>query len=93
MAEAIAADIDVIQIRERDLEAGVLLALVARTVARARQARTRLLVNDRADVALAADADGVHLGAQGAPEHRLRVLREAWTIGRSIRSAPALRFC
>lgn len=81
--EAIEAAVDVIQIRERDLEAGVLAGLVGRVHARARGGGPRVLVNDRADVALAAGADGVHLRADGLPVARVRALHDEWMIGRS----------
>lgn len=57
------AGVDAVQIRERDLEARVLLGLVQEARRRAAGA-CRILVNDRLDVALAAGADGVHLGEQ-----------------------------
>jgi thiamine-phosphate diphosphorylase len=41
-------------------------------------------VNDRADVALAADADGVHLRSDGPPTVRVRPLQPDWLIGRSL---------
>ncbi|MDA2913393.1 thiamine phosphate synthase [Acidobacteriia bacterium AH_259_A11_L15] len=64
---AIAAGVDLIQIRESDLATRELLALVEAAVARARGTGTRILVNDRLDVALAASADGVHLPTHGFP--------------------------
>jgi thiamine-phosphate pyrophosphorylase len=55
--------IDLIQLRENDLAAGALVDLARRmlTILRSRQPATRLLINARADVAIAAEADGVHL--------------------------------
>jgi thiamine-phosphate diphosphorylase len=83
--EAIDAGIDLIQIRERSLQATLLHGLVVRTVARARQTTTRVLVNDRADVAVAAGAHGVHLRGDGPPSARVRELvGTAVLIGRSI---------
>jgi thiamine-phosphate diphosphorylase len=83
--EAIGAGIDLIQIRERDLEASLLHELVVRTVARASATTTRVLVNDRADVAVAAGAHGVHLRGDGPPSARVRELvGTAVLIGRSI---------
>src|SRR5580692_4237782 len=86
--EAAAAGIDVIQVRERDLEAADLAAFVARVVRRMRGTVTRVVVNERADVARAADADGVHLRSDGPPVDRIRGWGPpAWWVGRSIHSA------
>jgi thiamine-phosphate pyrophosphorylase len=51
-----------IQIREKDLDARALLKLTRFAVAETRAAAALVLVNDRLDVALAANAGGVHLG-------------------------------
>ncbi|HEY4011382.1 MAG TPA: thiamine phosphate synthase [Acidobacteriaceae bacterium] len=59
-----AADgVDLIQLREKHLEAGALFALAeaAMRVLRDIESRTKLLINGRADVAVAACAHGVHL--------------------------------
>jgi thiamine-phosphate pyrophosphorylase len=67
---AIAAGADWVQIREKDLPARELLALAKAAVQAAAEnrgagaVRTRIIVNDRLDVALAAGADGVHLGRE-----------------------------
>ncbi len=63
---AAAAGVDWIQIREKDLEARALFDL-AREVAEAAGGRSRVIVNDRLDVALAAGTGGVHLGGQSLP--------------------------
>jgi thiamine-phosphate pyrophosphorylase len=56
-----------VQLREKDLEARPLLEL-ARALRRITSAHgARLFVNDRIDVALAAGADGVHLGGGALP--------------------------
>jgi thiamine-phosphate pyrophosphorylase len=79
------AGVDVIQIRESDLEADVLYGLVCRLLARTKGGHTRILVNDRADVALASGAAGVHLRADGPPVPRVRTLGpDRWIIGRSV---------
>lgn len=64
---AIDAGVDWIQIREKDLPTRPLLELAVSTVARARKSRTRIFVNDRLDVALAAGAHGIHLGVNSIP--------------------------
>jgi thiamine-phosphate pyrophosphorylase len=86
--EAVAAGIDLVQIRERDLPTADLVAFVDRVGQRTRGTRTGLVVNDRADVARVAQADGVHLRADGPPESRVRAFGPpAWRIGRSIHAA------
>lgn len=88
LADAIAAGVDLIQIRERDLEAGVLAAFVRRVTARAKGHPTAILVNDRVDVALASAAAGVHLRSDGPPVARVRAVGPSgWLIGRSTHSA------
>ncbi|MGB7023924.1 MAG: thiamine phosphate synthase [Candidatus Acidiferrales bacterium] len=67
---AVAAGIDWIQIREKDLPVRELLELTRRAIAVTRQeanARTRVIVNDRLDIAIAAGAAGVHLGGDSIP--------------------------
>lgn len=61
VAAAAEADVDLIQIRERDLSARELFALARRCVEAARGTATKIVVNDRVDVAVAAGAHGVHL--------------------------------
>lgn len=58
---AVEARITLIQLREKSLRPRVLFELTTRAVELTRGTSTRLLVNDRADIALAAGADGVHL--------------------------------
>jgi thiamine-phosphate pyrophosphorylase len=69
-----AAGVDALQLREKSSSdrALFLLALQARAAFTAPERRARLLVNGRADVALAAGADGVHLPAAGVPADSLR---------------------
>jgi thiamine-phosphate diphosphorylase len=85
---AVDVGIDLIQVRERDLEAGALAALVTRLLAVTRGTRTRLIVNDRLDVALACQADGVHLRADSVPVQAARRLSPSgFLIGRSVHAA------
>ena len=84
---AVDAGIDLIQLRERDLEARDLAALTLELLAVTRGSRTRLVINDRLDVALACGADGVHLRAESIPVAAARRLAPApFLIGRSLHS-------
>jgi thiamine-phosphate pyrophosphorylase len=71
---AIAEGVDFIQIREKDLGARELFELVCAVRNLASGSTTRVLVNDRLDIALAAETDGVHLPANGLPVRRVRDL-------------------
>jgi len=83
--QAVVAGIDVIQLRERDLEGRALAELAEAMVARLAGSRIRLLVNDRVDVALAAGAHGVHLRTDSLPARAVRrIVPPGFVIGRSI---------
>ena len=58
---AVETKISLIQIREKQLSARMLFELASEAVKLTKNSATKLLINDRADVALAANADGVHL--------------------------------
>ena len=58
---------DCLQLREKELEAGELLRRCETLLGIARPAGAHVIVNDRPDVALAAGADGVHLGRGDLP--------------------------
>jgi thiamine-phosphate pyrophosphorylase len=72
---AAAAGIDWIQIREKDFSGKQLSSFTRAAVAQIKQinerngTRTRIVVNDRLDVALYEHAGGVHLGEQSLPVH------------------------
>lgn len=89
--QAIAAGLDLIQIRERDLKTRPLLTLVKAAVARAQKSSTRVLVNDRLDVVLAAGADGVHLPTHGLPVAEVRQRFPELLIGASCHNPEELR--
>lgn len=70
----LAPGVAAVQLREKDL-GGRALLLLARGLRRAcDEAGQRFLVNDRIDVAIAAEADGVHLPAAGIPVAEARRL-------------------
>jgi thiamine-phosphate pyrophosphorylase len=82
---AIDARLDCIQIRERDLEARDLADLTRDVVRLTRGTHTRVVVNDRLDVALACQADGVHLRADSVPARTVRTMTpRGFLIGRSV---------
>lgn len=60
---AVEAEISLVQIREKQLSARCVFELAGKASQITRNTATKLLINDRADIALAADADGVHLTA------------------------------
>jgi thiamine-phosphate pyrophosphorylase len=61
---ALRGGVGAVQLRERDLETRALLELAVALRQATRAAGAALLINDRIDVALACDADGVHLPGQ-----------------------------
>src|SRR5689334_25279397 len=69
---AVDAEVPLFQIREKSLSARSLYELVVRAVSITRGSKTRLMVNDRVDVARAAGADGVHLTARSLPADVVR---------------------
>ena len=85
---AAGAGIDLVQIRERDLDARALLSLMRQCLSAVSGTRTRVLVNDRLDVALASGADGVHLRADSIDAQTARsLLPDGALLGRSVHSA------
>ena len=98
VGRAARAGADVIQVRERDLCDRELIALVRAMIRATQGTRTKILVNDRADIAIAAGAAGVHLRSDSAPGARVRAAfdasaeasappaTECFLIGRSVHS-------
>ena len=71
---AILGGADCLQLREKDLASGALLARAKQLVTLCRQHKVISIINDRPDIALLADADGVHLGQDDLPAADVRKL-------------------
>jgi len=103
--EVVAAGIDWVQIREKDLPARELASLtrqallIAAKYSAKRSSPVRVLVNDRLDVAIAERADGVHLGEKSLPVMeakrlvesaiRKQTIEQSFLIGASCHSIEA----
>lgn len=87
VAEAVRGGVGAVQLREKEAGASRIIAL-ARDVSRiCREAGALFIINDRADIAAAVDADGVHLGQEDLPvEAARRILGRSKLIGLSTRN-------
>jgi thiamine-phosphate pyrophosphorylase len=72
LCAAMQAGVDLIQLREKDLGSRQLLSIAKSAVEFSRESNTRIILNDRLDVALASGAHGVHLGGQSVPASVVR---------------------
>lgn len=74
LSASLEAGVDCIQVREKAMDAAALLHRVREVIALARPKGAAVIVNDRTDIALAAEADGVHLGQDDLPLAEARKL-------------------
>jgi thiamine-phosphate pyrophosphorylase len=80
--QALKGGVKAIQLREKNLPVRELLALAQELRAITKEFGARLFINDRADVAVAANADGVHLGHQSMlPEPVRKIIGQDKLIG------------
>jgi thiamine-phosphate pyrophosphorylase len=87
IAKQLARGIELIQLRERDLAAAQLLALGEAVLRLPNPTGTKLLINDRTDVALACGAAGVHLRGNSVAPSRIRsIAPKGFLIGVSCHS-------
>ena len=80
----------IVQIREKQLNANALLKLALQAREMKLPEGTLLLMNERADIALAADFDGVHLPENACSANALRAFAPDLLYGCSVHSASAL---
>jgi thiamine-phosphate pyrophosphorylase len=89
--QAVAGGVNLVQLREPNADAGELLSLTRKLKAVTR-GRALLLVNDRIDVANAAEIDGVQIPENGLPTRSARGLIGRYNvIGRSVHDLPSAR--
>ncbi|HEX8748008.1 MAG TPA: thiamine phosphate synthase [Pyrinomonadaceae bacterium] len=86
------AGVDLVQLREKSLSARVRFELAERAAAITGRSPTRLVVNDRADIALSAACDGVHLTTRSLKADTIRaVFGPDFLIGVSAHSLEEAR--
>jgi thiamine-phosphate pyrophosphorylase len=87
VTEAVAGGVTVVQLREKDTSTGEFISLARRLMALLKPLGIPLIINDRVDVALAVDADGVHIGQSDMSyEDARRLLGPDKIIGLSVES-------
>ncbi|MBI3680254.1 MAG: thiamine phosphate synthase [Acidobacteria bacterium] len=92
IARNLAGGVDWIQIREKDLPDRALACLIRRVLALPDAGGAKILVNSRADIALACGVAGVHLPAGSLPPSELRpIVPPEFLIGVSCHTVSALR--
>jgi thiamine-phosphate pyrophosphorylase len=85
---ALAAGLPAVQLRDKDLDGRTLWRFAESLRTATRRTGALLFVNDRIDVALAVEADGVHLGSASLPLAAARaMIGPAPSIGVSIHAA------
>ncbi len=81
-----------VQLREKEWPSGRLLPLARRLRDRCRRAGVTFIVNDRVDLAVAVEADGVHLGQEDLPARTARpLLRGGMLLGVSTHAVEQAR--
>ncbi len=85
VACAISCGVEVVQYREKSMETGAMFREALALCEMCRAGHVKFIVNDRIDIALAVDADGVHLGQDDMPYHAARrILGSGRIIGISV---------
>lgn len=92
VCEAIEGGVTMVQLREKDAPTGEFVKQGRRLMSVLKPLGVPLIINDRVDVALAVDADGVHIGQSDMPyEDARRLLGPDKIIGLSVENMNDLR--
>jgi len=84
---ALKGGVKAVQLREKDLGTRELLYMAYRMREITDKYRAKLFINDRVDIALSVEADGVHLGQDSIPPHAVRkIAKDKFMIGVSAHS-------
>ena len=87
VSEAVKGGVTIVQLREKEASTGEFVALARRLMSILKPLGIPLIINDRVDVALAVDADGVHIGQSDmAYADARRLLGPDKIIGLSVES-------
>ena len=88
---ALAAGVTLVQLRDKQAGGLVLYETACRLRALTRRHGVPLIINDRVDVMLAAQADGVHIGPTDLPLAQIRALAAGRLVGYSVNTAADLQ--
>lgn len=91
VTEALKGGVRAVQLREKDLGTRDLLRLAYQLRDLTLKYDARLFINDRVDIAIAVDADGVHLGQKSMPPFAVRRLSGKLIIGVSAHNLKEAR--
>lgn len=92
VGEAVKGGVSMVQLREKDMDTRGFIDLGSRLLRLLRPLGVPLIINDRVDVALAVDTDGVHIGQSDMPyETARRLLGPDKIIGLSVENMDELR--
>ncbi len=92
VAEAVKGGATMVQLREKDIDTREFIELARRLQPILHEAGVPLIINDRVDVALAVDADGVHIGQSDMPyDIARRLLGPEKIIGLSVENLDEVR--
>eukprot|EP00960_Hanusia_phi_P075041 768366-Hanusia_phi.AAC.3 len=88
VSQAIEGGASIIQLRQKDVDSRKMLETAKQLMAICRAANVPFIVNDRVDIALACDADGVHVGQDDMPCREVRrLLGPHKIVGVSVKTA------